>query len=292
MILFLPADRALMKKTRNRNRSCTMPGPVVCCLLVTALLAIPACRMARTDGYGGVLTLAGSTSVQPFAEKLAEAYMAKHPGRQINVQGGGSTAGVRAAMSGAAQIGMSSRHLNPEEEELHQTVIAFDGIAIIVHASNPLTGLTREQIARIFAGEIPRWEQLGTGRGEIHFVTREEGSGTRGAFEEMVMEKRLIAASALVQDSNGAVREIVANDPKAIGFMSLGLLDRRVKGLAVDGVHPSRAEIVSKRYSVVRPFLFLTKTQLHGVGKEFVDFVLGPDGQEMLGAEGLVPVRE
>ena len=106
---------------------------------------------------GTTLTVAGSTSVQPFAEKLAETYMAAHPGLAINVQGGGSTAGVRAAETGAAQIGMSSRHLKDSEQALHQVTIALDGIAIIVNAANPVAGLTRAQVAAIFAGEITRW---------------------------------------------------------------------------------------------------------------------------------------
>jgi phosphate transport system substrate-binding protein len=261
-------------------------------ILSLQLFLLAACSRDRTDGHGGILTLAGSTSVQPFAEKLAEQYMAGHKHQTVNVQGGGSTAGVRAAQSGAAQIGMSSRDLKTDEKDLHETVIAHDGIAIIVHTSNPLVDLSLDRISRIFAGEITRWEDLGAGRGDIHFVTREEGSGTRSAFEEKVMGTRSIAPRALVQDSNGAVREIVANDPRALGYISLGLVDRRVKALAVDGVHPSRETILAKKYSVVRPFLFLTKTEPKGPAKRFIDYILSAEGQRLLGAEGLIPVKE
>ena len=238
-----------------------------------------------------MLTVAGSTSVQPFAEKLAETYMAAHPDCAINVQGGGSTAGVRAAETGAAQIGMSSRHLKDSEMSLHQVTIALDGIAIIVNAANPLAGLTRAQVAAIFAGEVSRWSAVGGPDRQIHFVTREEGSGTRGAFEEMVMGKREIAPRALVQDSNGAVREIVASDPDALGYISLGLVDRRVRALAVDGVLPTHGTIVGKTYAVVRPFLFLTRELPAGACGAFIDYVLGADGQRLLGLEGLIPVR-
>jgi phosphate transport system substrate-binding protein len=257
------------------------------------LVLLPACGDGGPGGAGGTLTLAGSTSVQPFAEKLAEEYMAMDPDRIVNVQGGGSTAGVKAAQTGAAQIGMSSRNLKEEEAAsgLKPTTIAFDGIAIIAHRDNPLDGLTREQAARIFAGEIRRWEEVGGNAGNIHFVTREEGSGTRGAFEEMVMGKREIAPRALVQDSNGAVREIVANDPKALGYISLGLVDARVKALAVDGVHPSEEAIVAKRYSIWRPFLFLTRGEPSLPAGNFIDYVLGPEGQRLLASEGLVPVN-
>ena len=216
--------------------------------------------------------------------------MAAHAGVAINVQGGGSTAGVRAAETGAAQIGMSSRHLKDSEESLHQVTIALDGIAIIVNAANPVTGLSRADVAAVFAGEISRWSQFGGPDRQIHFVTREEGSGTRGAFEEMVMEKKEIAPRALVQDSNGAVREIVASDPDALGYISLGLVDRRVRAVAVDGVLPTHETIMGKRYAVVRPFLFLTREEPAGAARSFMDYVTGAEGQRLLGLEGLIPV--
>jgi phosphate transport system substrate-binding protein len=268
-------------------------GPAWSVILVFAAFfpLTAACRPA-SDGGATTLTVAGSTSVQPFAEKLAEAFMATHPGVAINVQGGGSTAGIRAAQTGAAGIGMSSRHLKGDEERLRQVTIAVDGIAIIVNAANPVAGLSREQIAEIFAGRLGRWSAVGGPDRPIHFVTREEGSGTRGAFEEMVMGKRLIAPRALVQDSNGAVREIVASDPDALGYISLGLVDRRVKAVAVDGVLPSRAEILAKRYAVVRPFLFLTREEPAGAARAFIDYCLGPEAQRLLGLEGLVPVGQ
>ena len=218
--------------------------------------------------------------------------MAAHAGVAINVQGGGSTAGVRAAETGAAQIGMSSRHLKDSEDSLHQVTIALDGIAIIVNAANPVTGLSRADVAAVFAGEISRWSQFGDPDRQIHFVTREEGSGTRGAFEEMVMEKKEIAPRALVQDSNGAVREIVASDPDALGYISLGLVDRRVRAVAVDGVVPTHDAIVGKRYAVVRPFLFLTREEPAGAARAFIDFVTGAEGQRLLGLEGLIPVQQ
>ena len=167
-------------------------------VFIVFLLASPACRKAGDTGT--TLTIAGSTSVQPFAEKLAETYMAAHPGTAINVQGGGSTAGVRAAETGAAQIGMSSRHLKDSEEHLHQVTIALDGIAIIANAANPVAGLTRAEVAAIFAGDLTRWSQVGGPDRQIHFVTREEGSGTRGAFEELVMGKETeIAPDGIVR---------------------------------------------------------------------------------------------
>lgn len=235
------------------------------------------------------MTVAGSTSVQPFAEKLAEEFMAEHPDVSINIQGGGSSAGVRAAQMGAAQIGMSSRNLKDAEKGLHETVIAYDGIAVIVHGDNPIAAMSKEQIAGIFAGDYTRWEQLGEMSGTIHFVAREEGSGTRGAFEKMVMEDRDISLRALVQASNGAVREIVARDPGAIGYISLGLIDHRVKALAVDGSEATREDIVAGRYKLVRPFLFLSLEEPEGHARDFIDFIMGSKGQDLLSSEGLIP---
>lgn len=274
----------------RRRASLFLP---VAFLLAIVVVVAASCRGQRTDGRGGILTVAGSTSVQPFAEKLAEEYMALHPERNINVQGGGSTAGIRAAESGAAQIGMSSRQLKPDEaRELHSTVIAHDGIALIVNRANPVQGITREEAARIFAGRITRWEQVGGAPGEIDFVTREEGSGTRSSFEEKVMGNLDISPRALVQDSNGAVREIVAEDSRAIGYISLGLVDERVKALAVDGIFPSGSSILEGKYTISRPFIFVSRGAPAGPLSAFIDFVLAPQGQALLAKEGLMPVKE
>jgi phosphate transport system substrate-binding protein len=282
-----------MQTTRERSpaEGTAAPGKLLAIVIAAVFLITAGCGKSGDAGHEGVLTIAGSTSVQPFAEKIAETYMAAHPGISINVQGGGSTAGVKAAETGAAQIGMSSRHLKPEEEHLRQFTIAYDGIAIVVNAANPVQALSREQVAAIFAGEVDSWARLGGADHAIHFVTREEGSGTRGAFEEMVMGKKSIAPRALVQDSNGAVREIVASDRHALGYISLGLVDGRVRAVSVDGVAPSHDSIVSKRYAVVRPFLFLSREEPRGDAKAFVDYILGPEGQRLLGLEGLVPVQ-
>lgn len=262
-------------------------------LLITACLLplclAPSCQRADPNAVGGVMTVAGSTSVQPFAEKLAEEFMAERPELNINIQGGGSSAGVRAAQTGAAQIGMSSRNLKEAEKGLFETAIAYDGIAVIVHRDNPLRALSREQVAGIFAGDYNSWADLGGSEGSIHFVAREEGSGTRGAFEKMVMEDRDISLRALVQASNGAVREIVARDPGSIGYISLGLVDERVKALAVDGAEATRDSIIARKYKLVRPFLFLTREEAVGTAKDFIDFIMGPRGQELLSAEGLIP---
>jgi len=255
--------------------------------LAILLLAGVACSRGPA---GRQLTVAGSTSVQPFADRWAEVFMKKHPGLAVNVQGGGSSAGIQAAKSGAAQIGMSSRELKSDEMDLTEIVVARDGLAIIVHPDSPLRNLTLQEVRSIFGGEIGNWKILTGQDREIDVVTREEGSGTRGAFQELVMGKsKRISNRAIVQDSNGTVREIVANDPYSIGYISLGLISGRVRALTLDGVKASEENILNKTYPLVRPFLFLTKGPAAGPVKDFIDFVLSPEGQELIRKEGLIP---
>jgi len=237
------------------------------------------------------LTIAGSTSVQPFAEKLAEIFMDITPKTIINVQGGGSTAGIKACREGAAQIATSSRKLHPDEADLEKIVFAKDGIAIIVHPQNPTQNVSLEQLQDIFSGRSHSWAQFGWINKPIFFVTREEGSGTRDAFETLVMKNREISDEALVQDSNGSVREIVANNPQAIGYISFGIVNRQVKTLAVDSIKPTLTSIKSNRYTLTRPFLFVLPGQPSTLARQFVDFVLSKDGQQILEKEGLVGIH-
>lgn len=235
------------------------------------------------------ITVAGSTSVEPFAELLAEEYMVHHPGAHIYVQGGGSTAGIEAVRTGAADIGMSSRPLLPGEQ-FHIATIAKDAIAIIVHPGNPIDDLSLEQVRKLFSGKIRNWKELGGVSSSVVLVTREEGSGTREAFQKFVMGEEPISLDALVQDSNGAIRQVVADDPNAIGYISLGLVDRRVKALSLSGVRPTIGNIEAGKYPLVRPFLFVFNGTPVGAVKDFVEFVLSPEAQKLLLKEGLIPI--
>ena len=268
------------------------PRPVAALLLflLGALCIICGCSSA-SEPVSRPLCLAGSTSVQPFAEKLAEIYMHRHPGARVDVQGGGPSAGIYAATHGAADLGASSRELLGEEKKLVEIPIAYDGIAVIVHPSNPLTNISLADIRKIFSGQETNWQALGLPSHPIDLITREEGSGTREAFEHLVMAKGEITPAALVQDSNGSVREIVAGDPHSIGYISAGLVDHRVKGLAIDGVLPTRDNIKNHTYKLVRRFLLVARAAPTGSCQAFVDFVLGPDGQKILETEGLVGVK-
>ena len=238
------------------------------------------------------ITLAGSTSVMPFTEKLAEHFMLDHPEFVIDVQGGGSTAGIQAVVNNTVNIGMSSRDLSDKEKTLNTITICHDGIAMIVHPQNSVRSLTLQQIKDIFNGRIKNWRELGGVDRRIDAVTREEGSGTRSAFEELVMKGKAIDDSIMVQDSNGSVKEVVATDPYAMGYISLGLVDQKVLSVTIDEVVPSIKSIKSGRYKIVRPFLYVTNGELDTYAKEFVDFILSKDGQKILIKEGLVSLYD
>jgi phosphate transport system substrate-binding protein len=244
-----------------------------------------------TSGKSTV-TIAGSTSVMPFSEKLAEHFKMEKPWITVDVQGGGSSTGIQACLNRTVDIGMSSRDLIGDEKTLKQTVICRDGIAIVVHPQNPLADITLEQIRAVYGGKLVNWKQLGWIDRNIDAVTREEGSGTRGAFEELVMGKTDIHDRTMVQDSNGSVKEVVATDPYAIGFISLGVVDDKVKALRVEGVKPTVNNIKMHRYRMVRPFLYLTVGEPPEAARLFITYVLSKDGQFILKKEGLVPINE
>jgi phosphate transport system substrate-binding protein len=250
-----------------------------------AFLFLAGCQRQK-----GGLTVAGSTSVEPFAEMLAEDYMEHHGKEKIFIQGGGSSAGIQAVRTGAAHVGMSSRLLTPQEQDLLAFPIAYDAIAVILHPANPLRNLTLAQVRKIFSGEVRRWEEIGGRTAAITLVSREEGSGTREAFQNLLMGKTEISLRALVQDSNGAIRQVVADDPNAIGYISLGLVNEKVKAVGIEGVEATIENIRLKNYKVVRPFLFVFKSEPQDSAKRFLDFVLSEPGQKILVQEGLVSV--
>ena len=254
-------------------------------LLILVLTLAGACRASARHG----LTLAGSTSLQPLAEKWVEAYRGRHPELTISVQGGGSTAGVRAAYSGAAQIGLSSRALTAEEaRRLRSITVARDGIALIVHPSNPLRDLSLHELRAIYSGRRTTWPNASRGL-PITIITREEGSGTRAAFESLVMAGEPIAARALVSDSTGAVNQMVGSDPAAIGYVSVGLVDAGVTPLELDGVEPTEHNIDSGRYPLVRPFLFVLAGEQEARTRAFIEWVVGPEGAVLTRGEGMLP---
>jgi phosphate transport system substrate-binding protein len=255
--------------------------------LVLAVLVLGGC----SQGVSGTITEAGSTTVQPLAEKLAAAFKEKNPDVTVTIQGGGTGVGIKSTADGTVDIGAASRELNPDEPKLIKHLLAKDGIAIVVNPSNPVTGLTKDQIIKVFAGEITSWSEVGGSSGTITVVAREEGSGTRGAFQDMVMGKTLITDKAILQPSNGALRISVSTTPLSIGFLSLGYVDNTVKALAIDGVACTQENSKSGKYPIVRPLYFLTKEQPTGLVKAFIDFCTSSAGQKIVQDEGYLSIK-
>ncbi len=258
------------------------------CIAVLGLLSGAAC----SRGPHRSITLAGSTAFQPFAEKLAERYMPGHPGVQINVQGGGSAVGIQSALSGAADVGMADLpELPPEASALTATVVARDGIAIVVHPQNPVSALSAAQVRDIFCGRIGNWRTLGGPDGAVHVISREEGSGTRRTFDKLALGGERISPGALFQNSNGTVREAVASDPYAVGYVSIGLVNNKVKPVKYDGVEALNANVKRGLYPLARPIFLLTRGAPAPYVQDFIDYVLSPEAQGVLEQEGLIGVK-
>jgi phosphate transport system substrate-binding protein len=245
------------------------------------------------DGLSGQIQIAGSTTVQPLAEVLAEAFMDKNPDVTIEVQGGGSSVGVTSAGEGTVAIGNASRNVKASEfdefPQLKVFTIAYDGIAIVTNPELELPSLSIEQVKAIFAGEITKFSEVGGPDAEIIVVSREEGSGTRAAFEELVMESGEeageISEDALLQQSNGQVRTTVSTTPNAIGYVSFGFLDESVNTVSIDGVEPSVANVKSGDYPIFRPLNMLTNGEPEDLAKAFLDFILSAEGQAIVAEE-------
>jgi len=247
------------------------------------------------------ISLAGSTTVQPLAEKLAGEYMKANQNVMIDVKGGGSGVGVKSAVDGTAMIGMASRALSTEEKtanpDLIATVIARDGIALIVNPDVNVEGVTLDQARDMFMGKITNWKELGGDDQMIVLVSREEGSGTRTAFQEMVMKKdkdgkeNLISDTAILQSSNGAILTTVSSTPYSLGYLSMGYLDNSVKALKINDVAATEENAANGAYSVVRPLNFLTRGQPAGDAKAFIDWILSDAGQTIVKADGYIAAK-
>lgn len=273
--------------------------------LIMSLSLLTGCKSGSEEGTSKKakteVTLAGSTSVTPYAEKIAQQFENEHSDIVVNIQGLGSTAGVKAANEKTSDIGMASRELKDEEKNmgLDEHIIAHEGIAVITHPNNKVKDLSLENLLKIFKGEIKNWKEIGGNDETIIVVSREAGSGTRGAFDELVgleVEKNdkkisTVSKEALIADGNGAIRQNVSGKENAIGYISLGYLDESVNAVNIEGIEPTVENVINKTYKISRPFLLLTKGELSNDAKAYLDFVMGEKGQEIIKQEGAVPIK-
>lgn len=247
------------------------------------------------EDLSGSIQMVGSTSMEKLANALSEAFMEKYPNVTVTAEFVGSGAGIEAVNNGTADIGNASRNLKDEEKEAGavENIVAIDGIAVCVDTANTVSGLSRQQLTDIYTGAVTNWSEVGGEDSPIIVVGREAGSGTRGAFEELLgMEDACAYANEL--DSTGAVMAKVASTPGAIGYVSLDALDDSVITLALDGVEPTVENIKAGSYFLSRPFVMATKGEIpeqSGLVQEWFDFVLGDEGQEIAVDTGLISVR-
>jgi phosphate transport system substrate-binding protein len=242
----------------------------------------------------GTLKVGGSTTVFPIAQASADYLQKFAPGISITVTGGGSGVGTAGAKDGTLNVGMQSSDLKQADKDagLVPVSIGKDAIVVIVNNANSVQALTREQIKKIFSGETKNWQDVGGANAPIVLHTREAGSGTLDGFDSMIMKKEApIDAIAEPHNSNPLMKQAVANDPNAIGFLSLGHLDTTVKGLVAEGVTPTEANASTGAYPFVRNLWLSTKGTASGQAAKFINFVRSVKGQQILASEDYIPLR-
>lgn len=265
-----------------------------------ATTAVAGTPQATQSAAGSkTLKISGSTTVLPIAQNAADAFMTANAGTNIQVSGGGSGVGVQQIGDKLVDIGMSSRDLTKDEiakyKEFVVTPVALDGIAVIVNPNNnPVNSLSIAQIRDIYSGKITNWKDVGGKDMAIVVIGRDSASGTRTFFTDTVMNKTSYVKTQFEKNSNGAIQQSVAQTPGAIGYVGLGYIDPTVKALkvSVNGtlVEPSIKTVLDKTYPISRSLLFITNGQPSGIVKDYIDYILSPEGQKLVTKEGFVPV--
>lgn len=240
----------------------------------------------------GSISMVGSTSMEKFANALSEAFMEKYPKVTVTAEFVGSGAGIEAVSNGTADIGNSSRNLKDEEKAkgVAENIVAIDGIAVVVDPANTVEDLTKDQLTSIYDGSVTNWKDVGGNDAPIVVVGREAGSGTRGAFEELLkLEDACKYSNEL--DSTGAVMAKVASTPGSIGYVSLDVLDDTVKAVKLDGAEPTEENIKAGKYFLSRPFVMATKGEISeqsDLVKALFDFIYSDEGSELVKSVGLI----
>jgi len=264
----------------------------LCFLLFAALLPSADCASQET------ISIAGSTSILPFSQHAAEAYMQRHPEVRISVAGRGSSVGIRAIIDGTADIAGVSRQLRKKEFDLCAQrgvrpvlhLVALGCVVPVVDPANPISGLSVAQLKDVYTGKISSWQELGGPTKPIAVLNRDSNSGSFGIFRLMVLEGARVRRDALMLASNGAMVQAVIGNPLALGYVGMGYLGPQIKALAVDGIPASAASVRSGKYPLSRPLFLITRGQPQGALKRFLDFVQGPLGREIAVEEGFVPI--
>lgn len=255
--------------------------------------ADPAQEEADADRSGSI-SMSGSTSMEKLANAVAESFMEKYPNVTVTAEFTGSSAGIESVLAGSVDIGNSSRNLKDDEKSsgAAENIVAIDGIAVVVDPANTVTDLTQEQLVSIYKGEIKNWSELGGADQAIVVIGREAGSGTRGAFEELLkLEDACAYANEL--DSTGAVMAKAASTPGAIGYVSLDVVDDSVTAVKLDGVEPTEENIKAGDYALSRPFVMATNGEISAQKPEvqaLFNYLASDEGRELIESVGLITV--
>jgi phosphate transport system substrate-binding protein len=263
-------------------------------LILALLLAIPlamlvsGCNLQRS----GVIRVAGSTTVLPLAQEAANRFMDMGGGRNVLVQGGGSSVGISQLQEGIIDIANSSRELKPEEDngKIVDNRIALDVIALVVNPGVRVANLSKDQLKDIFTGSVRNWSEVGGEDASITVVVRDQASGTRQMFDELALGKAQSVASAIECNSNGIVRETVAATPDSIGYISLGYVNSALKAIEYDGVAPGEQAAKDKTYPLSRYLHMLTSQNPRQTTQDFINYVLSPDFQQEVVSQEYIPM--
>lgn len=262
----------------------------VCLILTLTLLTLASC----SENKNNAVSLDGSTSMEKVIGALGESFKSENQGVKFTYNPTGSGSGIKAVLEGRCDIGLSSRKLKDEEksEGLKETVLAYDGIAVIVNTENTVSDIDLETLAKIFTGEITNWKELGGSDAPIVIIGREEGSGTRDGFETVTKtEGKCVYRQALT--STGDVITTVSKNPGAIGYASLASVKDTVKTLSLGGVLPSEETVKNGTYELQRPFMLITKEgkELSKQAQEFFDYALSHGAADIISKAGAVPAN-
>jgi phosphate transport system substrate-binding protein len=289
--------------TANESKE-TAPSPATVAGAGSTAAQMTAAAAPVSTGERQTIRISGSTTVLPIVQKAADEYMATHPDADIQISGGGSGAGIKAIGEKTVDIGMSSREVKESETATYPglvvTTVAQDGIAVIVNPANGIEYITLDQIADIYLGTITKWTEIptadvpGTGN-QIVLIGRDSASGTRSYFDEVVLEKATPASSMLEKNSNGAVLQTVSQTPGSIGYVSIGFVSDDVKALPVwysadKIVAPTLTNVKTREYPVSRDLYVITNGEPAGAAGDFIAYILGPEGQQIVADEGYVTV--
>lgn len=244
----------------------------------------------------GSINAGGSTSVEKAAKAALEEFVALNPEVTFEYDATGSSAGIKNVKDGTYKLGFSSRELKEEETQgVEYKTIALDGIALVVNPNNKVENITLEQIKGIFTGEIKNWSELGGADAEIVVVSRENGSGTRSAFEEIAKIGELLTEKAIIKSGNGEVASYVAGEPNAIGYTSFVTLEStkdKIKGLQVESINPEVANVQNQTYKLSRPFIMIyDSSKINEAEKAFIDFLFTEEGQDILEEAGAIKLK-